>query len=57
MPIDGSPTSMRGLDEAIKLGKLTGAQLRLLHVVDMLSVSLTPDASMMASGAPRHRPR
>ncbi|HEX6362268.1 MAG TPA: universal stress protein [Albitalea sp.] len=49
VPIDGSPTSMRGLDEAIKLGKLTGAQLRLLHVVDMLSVSLTPDASMMAS--------
>ena len=34
--IDGSPTAMRGLDEAIRLAKLAGAQLRILHVLDEL---------------------
>ena len=37
VPIDGSSTSNRGLDEAIKLAKLTGASLRLIHVIDVLS--------------------
>jgi nucleotide-binding universal stress UspA family protein len=37
MPIDGSPTSDKALDEAIRLAQLTGARLRLLHVVDELS--------------------
>jgi nucleotide-binding universal stress UspA family protein len=36
-PIDGSPTSNRGLDEAIQLAKLTGASLRLIHVVDEMT--------------------
>lgn len=36
VPIDGSPVSNRGLDEAIRLAKLTGATLRLLHVLDDL---------------------
>ena len=36
VPIDGSATSTRGLDEAIALAKLTGATLRLLHVIDDL---------------------
>src|SRR5216110_60697 len=34
VPVDGSPTSDGGLDEAIKLAHLTGGRLRLLHVVD-----------------------
>ena len=34
VPVDGSPTSDAGLDEAIKLAKLTHARVRLLHVVD-----------------------
>lgn len=34
VPVDGSATSDAGLAEAIKLARLTGAQLRLLHVVD-----------------------
>ena len=34
VPIDGSPTSTRGLDEALKLAKLTGASIRLVHVLD-----------------------
>ncbi len=38
VPIDGSPTSTAGLDEAIKLAALTGASLRLIHVVDALSL-------------------
>ena len=37
VPIDGSPTSDKGLDEAIKLSKLTGASLRLIHVLDPLT--------------------
>lgn len=37
VPVDGSPTSDKGLDEAIKLARLTGAELRLMHVVDQLS--------------------
>ena len=36
VPVDGSPTSDRGLDEAVKLARLTGARLRLMHVVDQL---------------------
>ena len=36
VPVDGSPTSNQGLDEAIKLAKLTGASLRLIHLVDAL---------------------
>lgn len=34
VPVDGSDTSNAGLAEAIKLAKLTGGQLRLMHVVD-----------------------
>ncbi len=33
VPIDGSETAKRGLDEAIGLAQSVGAQLRLLHVV------------------------
>jgi nucleotide-binding universal stress UspA family protein len=36
VPVDGSPTSVRGLDEAIKLAKPTGASIRLVHVLDQL---------------------
>lgn len=36
VPVDGSSTSTQGLDEAIGLAKLTGASLRLVHVVDQL---------------------
>ncbi|BEP65014.1 universal stress protein (plasmid) [Variovorax sp. V213] len=36
VPIDGSPTSLRGLDEAIRLAGLMGSVLRLIHVVDEL---------------------
>ena len=36
VPVDGSATSKRGLDEAVRLAKLTNATIKLLHVVDEL---------------------
>jgi nucleotide-binding universal stress UspA family protein len=36
VPIDGSPTATRGLDEAIALCRATGGTLRVLHVMDDL---------------------
>jgi len=36
VPFDGSDTSTRGLDEAIRMAKLTGARLRLVYLVDDL---------------------
>jgi nucleotide-binding universal stress UspA family protein len=36
VPVDGSATSMRGLEEAIQLAKNQGAQIRLVHVVNEL---------------------
>jgi len=39
VPVDGSPTSTRGLDEAIELARLTGAELRLVHVLDSLALA------------------
>lgn len=40
VPVDGSATARRGLQEAIALATLTGGQLRLLHVVDELSAAM-----------------
>lgn len=44
VPVDGSPTSVCGLGEAIRLAKNQGATLRLVHVVDefLLSSSYMP---------------
>jgi nucleotide-binding universal stress UspA family protein len=44
VPVDGSPTSRSGLNEALRLAKATGARLRLLHVVDeMMFVTSIPE--------------
>jgi nucleotide-binding universal stress UspA family protein len=40
VPIDGSPTSRRGLDEALKLAKSQAAVLQLVHVVDIYHLAL-----------------
>ncbi|NMM81146.1 universal stress protein UspA [Acidovorax sp. SRB_14] len=50
VPIDGSPTSLQGLAEAIRLARLTGGQLRLLHMVDALSLTLGMGAYGAFSG-------
>jgi nucleotide-binding universal stress UspA family protein len=34
VPVDGSETSTRGLDEAIKVAKAQGSELRLVHIVN-----------------------
>ncbi|WP_198971778.1 universal stress protein [Xylophilus sp. ASV27] len=50
VPVDGSPTSQRGLDEAIRLATLTKGRLRLIHVVDDLSFAMSMEASMGYAG-------
>lgn len=44
VPIDGSSTSQRGVEEAIRLAKLTHGRLRLFHAIDELSFALAMDA-------------
>lgn len=39
VPVDGSETSNRGLDEAIQLAGLTGGRIRLVHGIDSLIFS------------------
>ncbi|WOB76835.1 universal stress protein [Achromobacter xylosoxidans] len=50
VPVDGSPTSERGLQEAIRLALLTHAHLRLIHVIDEMSFMLGIDAYGYAAG-------
>ena len=50
VPIDGSPTSNLGLVEAMKFAKLTGARLRLIHVVDELSFAMGSEAYVSYAG-------
>ena len=50
VPIDGSPTSQQSLAEAIRLARLTGGQLRLLHMVDALSLTMTMGAYGAVTG-------
>ncbi|QHI97520.1 universal stress protein [Xylophilus rhododendri] len=44
VPVDGSATSQRGLQEAIGLARQTHGRIRLLHVVDQLAFSYMTDA-------------
>lgn len=46
VPVDGSPTSAKGLQEAIRLAKETGARLRLLHVVEEYSAFAAPEVGV-----------
>lgn len=39
VPVDGSATSMNGLDKATRLAEACGARLRILHVVDGIAFS------------------
>ena len=50
VPVDGSPTSNAGLEEAIKLAKLTGARLRVLHVIDETPFLTSGDGFVPMSG-------
>jgi len=44
VPVDGSETSTRGLNEAIRLAKIQGGELRLVHIVNefILDVTYSP---------------
>jgi nucleotide-binding universal stress UspA family protein len=44
VPVDGSPTSELGLQEAMRLARLMHADLRLIHVIDELSFALGIDS-------------
>jgi nucleotide-binding universal stress UspA family protein len=41
VPVDGSETSARGLNEAIRLAKTHGGQLRLMHIVNEFILDAT----------------
>ena len=49
VPVDGSPTSDRGLEEAVKLARLTGARLRLIHVIDLFTYATGMDGFTMTA--------
>jgi nucleotide-binding universal stress UspA family protein len=44
VPVDGSETSTRGLNEAIRIAKIHGGELRLVHIVNefILDVTYSP---------------
>lgn len=45
VPVDGSPTSNNGLDEAARLARSSGSKLLLLHVVDDMVAFSSPDGA------------
>ena len=49
VPVDGSDVSNRGLEEAIKLSKALGGQMRLVHIVDDSALALNPETGIAAA--------
>ena len=49
VPVDGSDTAKRGLEEAIKLSKALDAKLKLVHIVDDSPLALNPEAGVAAA--------
>ncbi|MEJ8813205.1 universal stress protein [Variovorax ureilyticus] len=50
VPVDGSATSMQGLEQAIAMARLTNGRIRLIHIVDELSFALAADAYAAYAG-------
>lgn len=46
VPVDGSPTSAAGLTEAIRLAKLSGGEIELLHAIDLQAFSMMSSAGL-----------
>lgn len=44
--VDGSPTSLAGLNEAIALARVMGSTIKLLHVVDEISLMTSFESAM-----------
>lgn len=53
VPVDGSTTSMNGLEKAIRLSKASRAKLRILHVVD--GIAFSREHSMFTATAEKFR--
>jgi nucleotide-binding universal stress UspA family protein len=49
VPVDGSETAKRGLEEAIKLSKALGSELRLVHIVDDSALAMNPETGIAAA--------
>jgi nucleotide-binding universal stress UspA family protein len=49
VPVDGSETSTRGLNEAIKIAKAQGSQLRLVHIVNEFVLNYTYSPELYAT--------
>jgi nucleotide-binding universal stress UspA family protein len=49
VPVDGSETATRGLDEAIKIAKAQGSQLRLVHIVNEYILDITYSPGLYAT--------
>ena len=49
VPVDGSDTAKRGLDEAIKLAEALESELRIIHIVDDSALALNPEAGVAAA--------
>jgi nucleotide-binding universal stress UspA family protein len=47
VPVDGSPTSNRGLAEAIALATLTGSRIKLLHVFELPMLGIGTESALM----------
>ena len=47
VPVDGSPTSDKGLTEAIALAKLTGGRIKLLHVFEAPFLAIGSESALL----------
>jgi nucleotide-binding universal stress UspA family protein len=47
VPVDGSPTSDKGLTEAIALARLTGGRIKLLHVFEPPFLAIGSESALM----------
>ena len=46
VPVDGSPTSTAGLNEALRLAKSQKAKVRLIHIIDELMIFSSSEAGL-----------
>ena len=49
VPVDGSDTAKRGLEEASKLAEALESELRIIHIVDDSALALNPETGVAAA--------
>jgi nucleotide-binding universal stress UspA family protein len=49
VPVDGSDTAKKGLNEAVKLAEALESELRIIHIVDDSALALNPEAGVAAA--------